>query len=124
MPKFRGNILATGGVTLPSGATFTNSGSTAIGASGTALTNLLAGTVSACFLSMVTVASAAGSAAVTGASLGDIVFLSTACTTGSAFISSASVTAANKVEFKTYNAGAGTAAASTVLLQYLVVRPG
>jgi hypothetical protein len=112
-------------VDIASTGVFTNSGSTIVGASGTALTNWLAGTVSACFLSMATVASAAGSAAVTGASPGDIVVsLLSACTTGSAFITSASVTAANKVEFKTYNAGGGTAAASTVLLQYFIVRPG
>lgn len=124
MPKYRNSILAAGGLTIPSGATFTNSGSTAIGASGTALVNLLAGTVSACFYSTLTVASGAGSVLVSGASPGDIVFLTGACTNASAFITSASVTAASKIEFKTYNAGAGTAAASTINLQYLIVRSG
>lgn len=94
-----------------------------VGSSGTVIPAIFAGMVSACFLSMANGASAAASAVITGASPGDIVFLTTACTTGSAFISSASITAANSVSFKTYNSSSGTSAASTILLQYLVVRP-
>ena len=105
--KYRTPIIATGGFTTGSG--------------GTAVGKILAGTVSACFISTGAGASSAGSAIVTGAAAGDIVFLTTACTTGSAIITSGCVPSANAVSFKAFNIGAGTSAASTITLQYLIL---
>jgi hypothetical protein len=108
--KQRQPVLAAGGVQS--------------GNSGTLVSQMLAGTVSACFLAMATGASAAGSAAVSGVAAGDLIWVTGACTSGSAFITSASVTADNKVEFRTYNSSSGTSGASTVTLQYIAVRTG
>lgn len=116
--KTRRLLTAQGGILVPSGGI-------QLGTSGTNVTQILAGSVTACFLAMDNQASAAGSAAIAGVAVGDIIYLQTACTTGSAFITSASVTAANAVTFKTYNSSSGTAAASAnIKLQYIAVRPG
>lgn len=108
--KYRSNAIFTGGIKS--------------GSDGTNVAAMYIGTTSACFYSTGTAASNSGSFAATGARQGDIVFLTTACTTGSAVITSASVTATDKVEFKTFNHGGGTAAASTITIQYLIARTG
>lgn len=93
-----------------------------IGGGGTPITGVLVGTVSACVLSTSTGASNAASAAISGVKAGDIIFLSSACTNASCILTSASVVSDNSVNFKTYNSGAGTAAASTITLQYFVIQ--
>ena len=106
--KQRQPFLATAGITT--------------GSAGTTVAGILAGTVSACVISTTTGASGAASAAITGVKAGDLVWLTGACTNASCIITGASVTANDSVVFKTYNSGGGTAAASTITLQYFVVQ--
>lgn len=106
--KYRTSAIFTGGVKS--------------GSDGNTVSSLYGGTTSACFYSTGAGASNSGSFAATGVKQGDIIFLATACTTGSAIITSGSVVSDNTVSFKTYNIGGGTAAASTITLQWLALR--
>lgn len=98
-----------------------NTGGIAVGVGGSTVSKLLFGAGAVTAISCA--AASAGSAlmTVTGASLGDKVFISTGSMAACAWITGACVTATNVLTLKYFNSGSATMADTPLSVQYLVI---
>lgn len=122
MPKYRGTILAAGGITLPSGATFTNSGSTAFGANGTSIGQLLSGSVTITCASATASNTGSNAAIVANLPAGAKLFVTPGSMPQGFVLVSASATAASTITASFLNATtANISTSALVTLQYLAI---
>jgi len=105
--KVRSKVLAKGGLV--------------VGATGTHVKKILAGTVSACVPVVNASAFASGSLAITSASTGDKVFLSGSDADNGIYVYAAVVTADGAITASYGNNSSANSAASTMSFSYMVV---
>lgn len=105
--KVRSKILAQGGLQ--------------VGATGTHVTKILAGTVSACVPVINASSVNSGSLAITGATVGDKVFLSGSVANSGVMVYAAQVTADGAITASYMNPTGANTGASTLSFSYIVV---